>query len=572
MSKQPLTWIEHIRSLQKNLQNSPSAFVTQFSLRLTEAVEQFIKEQASLPLISHRETSSQKAFIHALQLYDSTSLLKLIANYDSGQEIQAIGGAAIKKTLHSLYVIPNLENVAVTPMEKDTLLAYTNQLRTHLMHALSCSVEHLSQPRTIEQILNSFAKKQTFDDAYIKTFFTERLELLFSSAYQTYLILRNRYFLDYLREKSENKKQSDWLHDMLDQIKDVSEEDLAVRLTSLNFRTVEYLVQLIRQAFPSSNAHQEQHAQPLIEAVCEGDNLFFDKTPAFSPTISSKSIVQLLRNIENIPVTPPLAKESTEDGTPPSTQAPNYPLQRSPFEELCFQYLEEIIYLANHTELLTDCSAPYLFPKIEEYISAQNQVFEEFFNNDSNVLGELTNFTTQLLQRTELENPFGIQKEEIGIFTWAERDWHVTGTQERNREWTVLLKSRLPLAMPLSYGYNEFRIEKGRSFIIQFGTTYFDYDLPKQKQHRSSLAGYFKVLVRGTQLAPNSAVIYAGNDPFYKLTDSQLRQWQGLILLYLIVIRNKYGIELPEALKDYLVRKIPQTLTKKKVGRRSLSK
>ncbi len=562
MSAQPLTWIEHIRSLQRTLQNSSTAFVQQFGLRLTQAIEQFIEEQASLPLISHQETSAQKAFVHALQLYDSPSLLKLIANYDPGQDMRTIGISTIKKTLHSLYVIPNLEKVAVTPMEKDALRSYTNRLRKHLTQSLSCSVEHLSQPHQVTQILNSFSKKHTFDEVYIQTFFAERLELLFSSTYHTYLILRNRYLIDYLLEQSEDPQPSDWLHNMLNQIKDTSEDDLAIRLASLNFRTVEYLVQLMRQAFSSRTA-QHQQTGHLIEVVNEGDDLFFETSSDFSSTLSSKSIIQLLRNTENIPVTPPLAKESKEDDTPPSTQAPTYPLQRTPFEELCFQYLEEIIYLANHTELLTDCSAPYLFPKQEEYISAKYHVFEDFFNNNSLALGELTNFTAQLLQKTKPENPFGIQKEEIGIFTWVEGDWHITGTQERNREWTVLLKSRLPLAMSLRYGYNEYRIEKGRSFILQFGTTYFDYDLPPQKKRHSSLRGYFKVLVKGTQLAPHSAVIYAGNDPFYKLTDPQLLEWQGIILLYLIVIRNKYEIELPDPLKNYLVEKIPQTLTRK---------
>jgi len=123
-----------------------------------------------------------------------------------------------------------------------------------------------------------------------------------------------------------------------------------------------------------------------------------------------------------------------------------------------------------------------------------------------------------------------------------------------------MLKSQLPFSMTLRVQNEASKIEKGKSFIIQFGRTYFDYNQPKPRWIQTRPTSYFKVLLKGSQLITDSAVIYAGNDPYYKLTDPQLWQWRGLILLYLIVARNKYSADLSEPLKDYLVQMIPTLL------------
>ncbi len=553
-----ITWIEHIRSLQRPLNESPFTFVAQFSHRLDETIERFLKEQSALPLSSHRETSAQKALTHALQLYDAPSLLKLIANYDPDQEIQKISLKSLKKSLHSLRVIPSLENLTATPIERKALHAYATRLKNHLSHIFSCPPENLFQAEIVKQMLTAFGKRKKFDHAYANSFFNDRLNLLFSPEYRIYLILKNRYFLNHLLQEAEENDCAKWLHQILEQIEVPSGADLMIRLASVNFRTMEYLIQLtMRQLSQRATLSQDSPPPVLLEVISETENPFEKEADFSSP---SASTIQMLREMENVPIAPPLAQESQNGRSLSSAPAPAQPLQRTLFEQLCLKYLKELLYLANHTELVTECSAPYFLPKLEEYVSDKHDFFENFFEPHPEVLEEFNRFATQLLQRTDPLNAFDIQKEGIGVYSWSEGEWHLVETQERNREWIVMLKSQLPFSMLLKRQNETAKIPKGRPFIIQFGKTYFDYNQPKPRWIETRPTSYFKVLLKGTQLVTDSAVIYAGNDPYYKLTDPQLWQWRGLILLYLIVARNKYSADLPEPLKNYLVKMIPSLL------------
>lgn len=549
---QQLTWIDHIQTLQETLNESPSSFVRQFGQRLQGTIECFIQKQSLLPLSSQHETSAQKAFVHALQLYDPESLLKLIANYDSTQDLAQVGRVAIQKSLHSLRVIPSLKKLTATPRERELLFSYRRHLKTHLACALSYPVAHLTDAGKMKQILKNFSQKPEFEPTDTRSFFEERLNLLFSSEYQIYLIVKNRYFLNYLLQEGEDHELFGWLHTLLDQIGVPSGKDITIRLTHINFRTIEYLVQLmIQKVFLKT----KQGASPaLLSEIMEVDILFEKDTELSFP---SASLLQVLRDIENIPIAPPLAQESQGNRTLSSAPAPLQPLQRSPFEQLCLQYTKALLYLANHTELATDCSAPYFRPKVEEYVSAHQTFFEKFFEPNPRILAEFSQLTLQLLEKTASANPFEIQKEEIGIYAWSGGTWQVSETQERVREWSVLLKSQLPFPMTMAAGNEILKIEKGRPFIIQLGRAYFDYDRPQPQRIRTQPTGYFKILLRGSQLIQDSAVIYAGRDPYYKLTDLQLQQWRGLILLYLIVVRNQYSVALSSTLEDYLVQMIP---------------
>ncbi|MBF0276179.1 MAG: hypothetical protein HQM13_00250 [SAR324 cluster bacterium] len=562
MTVRQISWIEHIRVLQDTLKKSSSPFVEQFRQRLDASIEQFLKEQSTLPFSSLRETSAQKALVHALQLYDGPSLLKLIANYDFSQESQKAVQGALKKGLHSLRVIPGLENLTATPMEGEALHAYATNLRNHLSQVLSYPIDPLPHNETFNQIFKEFLKQNEFDLSVTKLFQKNRLDLLFSPEYRTYLILKNRYFLGHLLREAEDFDLLKWLHQILDQIEVASSTDLTVRLTNVNFRTMEYLIQLMnRQLSLKVNVQEESHSPLLQDLISDEEQTLIQES---NPLDSRSIVIQKLRAIENVPIAPPLARESKNDRSPASAPAPAEILKRSPFEQLCLKYLKELLYLANQTELVSECSAPYFLPKMEEYISDKHDFFENFFAPHPEILEEFNGFATQLLEKTAHANPFSIQKEEIGVYSWSEGEWHQKESQTRDREWIVMLKSQLPFPMTLktqkrTHSENS-RIEKGRPFIIQFGKTYFDYNLPKPRWIQTRPTSYFKVLLKGTHLASDSAVIYAGNDPFYKLTDPQLWQWRGLILLFLIVARNKYSADLSDPLKDYLVRTIPSLL------------
>lgn len=567
MAKQHLTWVEHIRLLQQSLESSSSRFVLQFSERLRQAVDNFLKGQSGLPLSSHQETASQKGLVHAFQLYDEASLLKVIANYDVSQDMRSVGMSIIKKSLHSLQVIPNLETRTTVALEKDLLLSYKKKLTQYVSYALSCPIEEVGQPEGLKHYLLVFSKRQLFGKNHQEQFFKKRLDLLFSPEYRVYLILRNQFFLNHLLQEVEKYQLEAWFSKILNQIQVPSRPQLRSRLDIVNFRTMEYLVQCVSQYIAQKNTQSEAQKDEslLMDSVSEESNSVFSKIKeGLTPTM-----VQLLRELERVPIAPPLAQDSQETPTEVSAKAPTVPLERSPFEQLCFRYLKELMYLANHTELVQECSAPYFFPKIEEYTFDKSLFFHQFFSSENHIAEEFTQFVEELLEKTADQNRFAKQKEEIGVYGWVDGGWQMLDTQEREREWTVLLKSRLPFSMslpsdnPLSGGGpEETLIEKGRSFILQWGITYFDYDHPKQKRISTQPTGYFKVLIRGTQLVSHSAIIYFGNSPFYRLTEYQLMGWKGLILLYLIVMRNKFSMDLSPALQDYLVKTIPPNLPK----------
>ena len=544
--------MQPFQALQEKLDVLSSPLAECFGSRLKTAIENFLQKQSLLPFSSQQETSEQKAFVHALQLYDVASLRKLMANYEVAQTSQG-ARRAVEKSIHSLKVIPHLEPLAVTPMEKAALFSYTRQLQAHLAFALSCPMKELVDSQKLAEWLQQFSEKLEADRPFAQSFVTQRLDLLFSAEYQIYLRIKNRYFLHYLGQTSADYPIEKWLQTLLDEIHVPLQKDLPTRLASLNFRTTEYLVQrMLHQQKP--NDPMPEFSPALLQAMLEEKIVLENETHCNLP---SPHVLQRLSDLETIPTAPPLAQESQGELPLVSALAPRQPLQRSPFERLCLQYIKELLYLSNHTEWVTECSSPYFRSKGEDYVSAHRAFFAHFFAPHERILEEFSQFAGAFLEKTQRANGFKSQQEQIGIYVWRDGEWQVANMQERVKEWSVLLKSQLPFALTMTDDHEKRVVAKGWPFIIQLGRTYFDYDRPKHEWSHTPPTGYFKILLKGSQLLTNSAVIYAGNHPYYRLTDSQLKQWRGLILLYFIVIRNKYSVELSAPLADYLTQTLP---------------
>ncbi len=545
-------------------------FVRQFNNRLSKTLERFLSQQTVTPLSSQHETLAEKALMHAFQLYDFPSALKLIANYDPAQELSQVSLPNIRRSLHSLSLIPVLEKLAATHQEADDLLAYKQRLKRHLANTLSGELQHVDQTTSVKQVLKALAQKCSPLESPGNAFFEERLGLLFSPTYQTYLILRNRYFLQYLRQYAQETLFAQWLLLTLNQIKGASLLTLDARLNELNFRTVEMLVQLAMRQFGEIVKRPPGWQLPAFPEASEED----------PQSELPPGILRSLRQVESIPTSPPLAVEAplnnsslvqepgvAEDAvsagavvSPSLPPAPEMPFIRTPFEKLCFVYVEPLLYLASHTDLVRECSAPYYHLKSEEYLSFERHVFVDFFGGQSATLDSFSEFLSRLLQHLAPENPFIPQMEKMGLYRREEGRWKRVGTQSRQREWTLLFSSELPFSLSLGGEEEVSVIEKGRRFIIQFGLAFFDYDQPAHQRAKTPATGYIKLMIRGSHLSQNSAVIYSGNETFYKLTRSQLIQWRGLVLLYLIVLRNQYSLDLSTHMEDFMVATIPKAL------------
>ena len=557
-------WKDHIQWIYQELGRNPSPFVHQFLWYFSKAIQEFFPSpgEPTHPFTQPLDRRSlalspiQKAFIHALQLYTLEDTTKLISNYDPEQQGEDGFFSIVRKSAHSLSVIPFLEKVALTYGEGEALQIYCRKLEKTISVFLNCSKEAIYQKPQLHQCLQNY-REQHPGTKHVMGFYEARLNLLFSSTYCTYLILRNRYFISKIIYCTNESEIEQWVRKGLSsQYPPAMNRPLDASLTLLNFRDMEALMKDLVRNF---SQHPKLYEQlPSLSLLGRTDVKEDDQE---TPKQILPPVIYLMRSRGGTTSGVPLAREPEQGEYPAAVEAPLHPIVRSPFEELCFRYTKELLVLAKHTELITECSSPYYFPRSEEYVSTVVEGLHHFFGGSPLVFNDFSDFVSQVLEASAEDNPFEIRREPVQVYTKVENQWQASGTVLRNREWSAMLGSQLPFSLVLNDDENKtYVIEKGWHFVVQLGTACFDYDQAKHKKAHTKPSGFFKVLFYGRTLIPNSAIVYIGKSPYYTLTGRQLHRCRGLFMLYLIALRNKFSLEIPKFLKTYLVQSLPTSL------------
>ncbi|MGK5090675.1 hypothetical protein WDW89_01515 [Deltaproteobacteria bacterium TL4] len=545
-------WKDQTLHIYKELAPYTSPFVQDFRIQLYQALRRVFLTEGGQG-VSSPASPFQKGFIHALRLYDLQAVLLLIENYDpcQGQERFL---SNLKKCFHSLSVIPTLEKLTTSVQESHQLTQYQVKLEKSLTSYFQCGTDKLYQKSLMNQQLRYF-KNNDPDPYLLELFCIQRLNLLFSPAYIVYLILRNRYFITKLLQGSQDPAMELWLKQKLtEQLPSGWAQPLDVSLKALDFRSIEQWMKQLNALFPLHPLLQQETASLLVDLEEDPDTdlQLPEECEPSSPLLESTGLVLQKATL----IQPPQALPSL-----PLETGPEHPLQRSPFERLCFQYAKELLYYSRSIVFVSECSSPYFRAKSEEYLSSVPQEFETFFGNRLPLYEAYNEFVRVLLIQTQRDNPFDIRREQIPLYLKTEGQWQKSGLTQRNREWSLMLGAKLPFSITLSHpAQQRLRIEKGWKFVLQLGNACFDYDLPKYQRIHTQAAGYLKLLFQGRRLSPHSSVVYIGRTPYYTLTQSQMLQGQGMILLFLIAIRNRFEVDFSEPFKSYLVEVLPQTL------------
>ncbi|MGA0125454.1 MAG: hypothetical protein ACO3LN_06875, partial [bacterium] len=238
-------------------QNRISEICGDLESRLDPASHNFaqrLKQTLERDFPAHREASTaltlrHHAFTHALQLYDLQSALRLIATYDLSQQATQGIVPRIQKSCNSLAVIRQLDAFASSPVELRALERYRIGVEESLQTVLKCEVKLLYEPIRLQKVV---VTAQNLPEEVQQHFFIERLQSLFSRDYQTYLILKNRFFLSRIRQGLSDDLIVRWMQRRLKGSLRLSPSEIFEEVRKVDFRTVEQLVRELVHHHPGN--------------------------------------------------------------------------------------------------------------------------------------------------------------------------------------------------------------------------------------------------------------------------------------------------------------------------------
>ena len=170
-------WQHKILSIEEDLQrrsrSRKSDLLERFVTALNVAVQDFFEAH---PIENPLEplTLQQKAFMHALQLYDNQTVQRLIANYDPDQGLKTVL-SGIQKSCQSLSVVVRLDDFSRDSKETSQLASYRRRLENSLLRILDCDQKVLYDQKLLSEHLDAVSKLPEEERNW---FFNERLRAL----------------------------------------------------------------------------------------------------------------------------------------------------------------------------------------------------------------------------------------------------------------------------------------------------------------------------------------------------------------------------------------------------------
>ena len=569
-------WQNRINEISGDLESRLDPASQNFAQRLKQAFER------DFP--THREASTaltlrHHAFTHALQLYDLQSALRLIATYDLSQQATQGIVPRIQKSCNSLTVIRQLDEFAASPVELRALERYRIGVEESLQTLLKCEVQLLYEPIRLQKVVVNAPK---LPEEVQQHFFIERLQSLFSRDYQTYLILKNRFFLSRIRQGLSDDLIVRWMQRRLKGSLRLGPSEIFEEVRKVDFRMVEQLVRELVHHHPGNPKlkgsptpwHPEilkeedgfvldhQSAQGSLKipiSISNGSTL--DDGKSKSPTevegplvVSTKGEIEFDHGSEAEPVAEPIGKELeeqtgrkldslTEDGV-------------DAFEVLLKRLQPLFRKITKNLKSVYSTSSPFLTPRNEDYTTSKQLEQEGFFNLEKHEIVDLREWISAILEAEQIEGARWKRKEVVQV--WGNDpeldEEFLKEERSRDKDYSLKISSLMPfpLNIPTPDG-TILNLEKGRRFVLQLGVAFMDRDLPERKRSQSQAKPYLRIFFKGQHLQKRGALVHLNQEPYFLALPEQVKSSMILFHLSVMMLHQSFGLTLPVSLRQHLV-------------------
>lgn len=569
-------WQNRINEICGDLESRLDLASKNFAQRLKQTLER------DFP--AHREASTaltlrHHAFTHALQLYDLQSALRLIATYDLSQQATQGIVPRIQKSCNSLAVIRQLDAFAASHVELRALERYRIGVEESLQTVLKCEVELLYEPIRLQKVV---VTAQNLPEEVQQHFFIERLQSLFSRDYQTYLVLKNRFFLSRIRQGLSDDLIVRWMQRRLKGSLRLGPSEIFEEVRKVDFRTVEQLVRELVHHHPGNPKLKGSPTPWHPEISKEEDGFVVDHQSAQSSLESPKDIsngstlgdeesISLTHRAESlaIPTTGEIAFDHGSDAEPVAEPIGIELEERSGGKrvsltedgedafEVLLKRLQPLLKKINkNLKSVYSTSSPFLTPRNEDYTTSQQLEQEGFFNLEKRAIVDLNKWVSAILEAEHLEGARWKREEVVEVWeSDPELDEEFLKEEcSRDKDHSLKISSLMPfpLNIPTPDG-TILNLEKGRRFVLQFGVAFMDRDLPERKRSQSQATPYLRIFFKGQHLQKRGALVHLNQEPYFLALPEQVKSSMILFHLSVMMLHESFGLTLPVSMRQHLV-------------------
>ncbi|MFZ8918257.1 MAG: hypothetical protein ACO20P_02295 [bacterium] len=568
-------------------QNRISEICGDLESRLDPASHNFaqrLKQTLERDFPAHREASTaltlrHHAFTHALQLYDLQSALRLIATYDLSQQATQGIVPRIQKSCNSLAVIRQLDAFASSPVELRALERYRIGVEESLQTVLKCEVKLLYEPIRLQKVV---VTAQNLPEEVQQHFFIERLQSLFSRDYQTYLILKNRFFLSRIRQGLSDDLIVRWMQRRLKGSLRLSPSEIFEEVRKVDFRTVEQLVRELVHHHPG-NPKLKGSPTPWHPEISKEEDGFVvdhqsaqssleppnDKSNGSTPVDEESNLPAQVAEPLAIPTTEEIAFDHGSDAEPVAEPIGKELEERSGGKlvsltedgedafEVLLKRLQPLLRKINkNLKSVYSTSSPFLTPRNEDYTTSQQLEQEGFFNLEKRAIVDLSEWVSAILEAEHLEGARWKREEVVEVWESDPELDEEFLKEERSRDKDHSLKISSLMPFPLNIPTPDgtiLNLEKGRRFVLQLGVAFMDRDLPERKRSQSQATPYLRIFFKGQHLQKRGALVHLNQEPYFLALPEQVKSSMILFHLSVMMLHQSYGLTLPVSMRQHLV-------------------
>lgn len=568
-------------------QNRISEICGDLESRLDPASHNFaqrLKQTLERDFPAHREASTaltlrHHAFTHALQLYDLQSALRLIATYDLSQQATQGIVPRIQKSCNSLAVIRQLDAFASSPVELRALERYRIGVEESLQTVLKCEVKLLYEPIRLQKVV---VTAQNLPEEVQQHFFIERLQSLFSRDYQTYLILKNRFFLSRIRQGLSDDLIVRWMQRRLKGSLRLSPSEIFEEVRKVDFRTVEQLVRELVHHHPG-NPKLKGSPTPWHPEISKEEDGFVvdhqsaqssleppnDKSNGSTPVDEESNLPTQGAEPLAIPATEEIAFDHGSDAEPVAEPIGKELEERSGGKlvsltedgedafEVLLKRLQPLLRKINkNLKSVYSTSSPFLTPRNEDYTTSQQLEQEGFFNLEKRAIVDLSEWVSVILEAEHLEGARWKREEVVEVWESDPELDEEFLKEERSRDKDHSLKISSLMPFPLNIPTPDgtiLNLEKGRRFVLQLGVAFMDRDLPERKRSQSQATPYLRIFFKGQHLQKRGALVHLNQEPYFLALPEQVKSSMILFHLSVMMLHQSFGLTLPVSMRQHLV-------------------
>ena len=371
-----------------------------------------------------------------------------------------------------------------------------------LQTLLKCEVKLLYDPAKLQKVVVS---AQKLPEEVQQFFFTERLHSLFSRDYQTYLILKNRFFLSRILQGLGDDLIVRWMRRRLKGSLRLGPPEIFEEVRKVDFRTVEQLVRELVHHHPGNPKlkgsptpwhpeiskeedgfvmdHQSIQSSLTTPRNKRNGSFLMDEDLQFGSkgvepvAVPSTEKIAFDHGSEAEPVAEPIGRELekqtgrklvslTEDGV-------------DAFEVLLKRLYPLLKKINKNLKSVYSTSSPFLTPRNEDYTTSQQLQQEEFFNLERNEIVDLREWIEAILEAEHLEGARWKREEVVEVWESDPELNEEFLKEERSRDKDHSLKISSLMPFPLSIPTPDgtiLNLEKGRRFVLQLGLAFMDRD------------------------------------------------------------------------------------------------